>query len=68
MKKLNVILKDCLKIVEAQVKKKKTLAQIQEAKVLAKYDDMGKGFIKTDLFVETIFKELTHQQGTFVLH
>jgi glyoxylase-like metal-dependent hydrolase (beta-lactamase superfamily II) len=68
VKKLSATLKDCIKIIEPLVKKKKTLAQIQEAKPLAKYDDMGKGFIKTDIFVETLFKELTKQPGVFVVH
>jgi cyclase len=59
MKKLSAILKDCVKLVQAQVGKKKTLEQIQQAKPLAKYDDLNKGFVKADLFVETIYKELT---------
>ena len=59
VKKLSGVLKDCIKLVEDQVKKKKTLKEIQDAKVLSKYDDMGKGFIKADFFIETIFDELT---------
>jgi glyoxylase-like metal-dependent hydrolase (beta-lactamase superfamily II) len=63
IKKLSATLKECVKLVEAEVKKKKTLAQIQEAKVLAKYADMGKGFVKTETFVETIYRELTKQES-----
>jgi glyoxylase-like metal-dependent hydrolase (beta-lactamase superfamily II) len=59
MKKLSAILKDCIKLVDAEVKKRKTLEQVLAAKVLAKYDDLGKGFIKADMFVETLYKELT---------
>jgi glyoxylase-like metal-dependent hydrolase (beta-lactamase superfamily II) len=59
VKKLSAILKDCLKLVQAEVRKKKTLEQVQQAKPLAKYDDLGKGFIKADFFVEVLFKELT---------
>ena len=59
MKKLSATLKDCVKLVQAEVQKGKTLEQIQQAKPLAKHDDLGKGFIKPDAFVETIFKELT---------
>lgn len=44
------------------------LAEIQEAKVLAKYDDMGKAFVKADAFIEIVWKELTKQQNVFVLH
>ncbi|HEY5241509.1 MAG TPA: MBL fold metallo-hydrolase, partial [Polyangiaceae bacterium] len=59
MKKLSATLKDCVKLVQAEAQKGKTLEQVQQAKPLAKYDDLGKGFIKPDAFVETIFKELT---------
>jgi len=68
IKKLSAALKDCVKLIEAEVKKKKTLEQIQQAKVLAKYDDMGKGFIKADTFVEIVWKELTNQQNVLVVH
>ncbi len=68
MKKLSAALKDCVKIVEAEVKKKKTLEQIQQAKVLAKYEDLGKGFVSADAFIETIFKELTGQQNAYIPH
>jgi len=57
-----------VKIVEAEVKKKKTLEQIQQAKVLAKYDDLGKGPLSTDLFIETVYKELTGQQNAYIPH
>jgi glyoxylase-like metal-dependent hydrolase (beta-lactamase superfamily II) len=59
MKKLSATLKDCVKLVQAEMKKRKTLEEIQQDKPLAPYDDLGKGFIKADAFVETIFKELT---------
>ncbi|WP_433928870.1 MBL fold metallo-hydrolase [Sorangium cellulosum] len=68
MKKLSAALKECVRLIEAEVKKKRTLKQIQEAKVLAKYDALGKGFISADAFIEVVFKELTHQQNVFVPH
>jgi glyoxylase-like metal-dependent hydrolase (beta-lactamase superfamily II) len=68
MKKLSVALKDCVKLVEVEVKKKRTLEQIQQAKVLAKYDELGKGFVSADTFIETIYKELTGQQNAYVPH
>jgi cyclase len=68
MKKLSATLKDCVKRIDAEVKKKRTLEQILEAKPLAKYDDMGKGFMSADTFVEIVYKELTKQQGAFVPH
>jgi hypothetical protein len=63
-----VKLKDCVKIVEAEVKKKKTLAQIQEAKVLAKYPELNKGFVNAETFIETIFNELAKKPNTLVKH
>jgi cyclase len=63
MKKFTAMLRDTMRIVEAEVKKKKTLEQIQQAKVLAKYDELGKGFIKSDMFVEILFRELTKKDA-----
>lgn len=68
IKRLSATLKECVKLVEAEVKKKRTLEQIQQAKVLARYDDMGKAFITTNAFIEIIYKELTKQQNVFVPH
>lgn len=62
VKKLSATLKDCVKRVEAEVKKKKTLDQIKQAKVLAPYDSMGKAFISADTFVEIIYEELTKKR------
>jgi glyoxylase-like metal-dependent hydrolase (beta-lactamase superfamily II) len=59
MRKLSATLEDCVKLVQAEMRRKKTLEEVQQARPLAKYDDLGKGFIKADAFVETIFKELT---------
>jgi len=61
VKKLDATLKDIVKIVDGEIKKKKTLDQVKAAKVLAKYDEMGKGFITTDAFLETVYKELTEK-------
>ena len=68
LKKLSAALKDCVRLVDAEVKRKKSLAQIQAAKVLAKHDDLAKGPITADLFVETLYKELTGQPGVYVPH
>jgi glyoxylase-like metal-dependent hydrolase (beta-lactamase superfamily II) len=37
----------------------KTLEQLKAEKVLAEWDAWGKGFIKTDMFTETLYKELS---------
>lgn len=36
----------------------RTLEQAKADKVLARYDQLGQGFVKTDAFVELIFREL----------
>jgi cyclase len=59
VKKLSATLKDCVKLVQAAIARHKTLEEVVKAKPLAKYDDMGKAFVKPDVFVEAIYKELT---------
>jgi glyoxylase-like metal-dependent hydrolase (beta-lactamase superfamily II) len=61
VKKLSAKLKDCVKLVEAEVKKKKKLEEVQAAKPLAKYEEMNKGFVKADAFVATLFAELSQK-------
>jgi cyclase len=52
-------LKDCVALVQAGAKKGKTLEQLKKEKVLAKYDEMGKFFIKSDEIIEVIYDEVT---------
>jgi glyoxylase-like metal-dependent hydrolase (beta-lactamase superfamily II) len=59
MKKLSGVLKDCVKIVEGEIRKRKTLKEMQEGKVLSKYEAMGKEFMSADVFIETLHQELT---------
>lgn len=66
VKKLSATLKECVKLVEP-IAKKKTLAETIEAKPLAKFEDMGKGFVKADTFVEIIWRETRKQQNAVPL-
>ena len=43
---------------DAARKEGKTLAQMKQENVLAKYDALGQGFIKTPDFIELIYNEL----------
>jgi len=52
-------LKDIVSIVQAAIKKGKTVEQMKTDKILAKYDDMGKFFIKNDEMIEVTYNELT---------
>jgi cyclase len=46
-------------IVQKQIKAKKTLAQIQTAGLPEQWKEWGSGFIKTDVWIETIYNSLT---------
>lgn len=52
------VLKGTLGAVEAGVKAGKSLDQLKADKVLAQWDSWGKGFIKTDAWIETIYNEV----------
>ena len=62
MKKFTVMLRDCIALVDAARKKGKTLEQMKKENVLAKYDALGKGFVKTNDFIELIYDELNHKK------
>lgn len=57
--KFTDMLHDCIGLVDAARKQGKTLAQMKQENVLAKYDALGQGFIKTPDFIEVIFNELS---------
>ena len=57
--KFTAMLHDCIGLVDAARKQGKTLAQMKQENVLAKYDALGQGFIKTPDFIELIFNELS---------
>lgn len=59
--KFTAMLRDCVALVDAAMKAGKTLQQMQDEKVLAKYDALGQGFIKTASFVELIHDQLKGQ-------
>lgn len=56
------MLRDCVRLVDEAVQKGQSLQQMQEAGVLAKYDHLGKGFVKTASFVKLVYNEL-HRAG-----
>jgi glyoxylase-like metal-dependent hydrolase (beta-lactamase superfamily II) len=59
VKKFTDMLRDCVSLVDAARKKGMTAEQMKAAKVLAKYEELGKGFVKTDGFVDLINNELS---------
>src|SRR5437660_7649916 len=59
LRKFVTMLKETSAAVQAGIKKKKTLAQLKQEKVLAQWDAFGKSFIKTDVFTEILYDSLT---------
>src|SRR5579859_325126 len=55
LRKFVQVLKECSAAVEAGIKKGKTLDQLKQEKVLAKWDSWGQSFIKTDVFTEILY-------------
>jgi len=58
VKKFTDMLRDCIRLVSEAKKAGKTIEQMKSENVLAKYDALGKGFIKTPDFTEQIAREL----------
>ena len=59
LRKFITMLKETSAAVQAGIKKGKTLDQLKQEKVLAKWDSFGQSFIKTDLFTEILYDSLT---------
>lgn len=61
LRKFIAVLKETSAAVEAGIKKGKTLDQLKQEKVLAKWDSWGQGFIKTDMFIEILYDSLKNK-------
>ena len=59
LRKYAAMLKATAAAVENGIAAGKTLDQLKSEKVLAAWDALGQGFIKTDMFTETLYNELT---------
>jgi glyoxylase-like metal-dependent hydrolase (beta-lactamase superfamily II) len=59
VKKFTDMLRDCVSLVDAARKKGLTADQMKSGKILAKYEELGKGFVKTDGFIDLIDNELS---------
>jgi glyoxylase-like metal-dependent hydrolase (beta-lactamase superfamily II) len=71
LKKFQQMLKDTLATVQSAMKQGKTLDQMKQENILAKWDEYGAGkdkFIKTDVWIETIYDDLSGKSGKFVKH
>src|SRR5262249_43346663 len=61
LRKFITVLKETSAAVEAGIKKGKTLDQLKQEKVLAKWDSWGQGFIKADMFIEILYASLKNK-------
>jgi len=59
LRKFLEVMKGTAAAVQAGIAAGKSLDQLKEEKVLAPWDDWGKGFIKTDMFLETLYRDLS---------
>ena len=58
MRKFIEMLKETRGLVADGMKQGKTVQQLKEEHVLAKYESLGKGFIKTDGWIETLYNDV----------
>src|SRR5262249_31524049 len=63
LRKFIAMLKETSAAVQAGIKKGKTLDQLKQEKVLAKWDSWGQSFIKTDMFIEILYDSLTQKNA-----
>jgi len=59
LKKFAAVMRDCISIVESNLKSGKSAADMKKAKVLdSKYASWGTGFISSDRFIDTLVQDL----------
>jgi cyclase len=62
------MLKDTRAVVENGIKHGKTLDQLKQQKVLAKWEKYKSDFISSDAFIETLYNDLTGKPGQLMKH
>src|SRR5215471_11045624 len=63
LRKFVDMLKDTRELVATAAKAGKTAQQMKEDHLLAKYEDLGKGFIKTDAWIDLLYNEATRKNA-----
>jgi cyclase len=65
MRDFSQMLHETLAVVQAAMKQGKTLEEMRQEKILARWDAYGSGdrFIKTDAWIETIYNDLIGKGG-----
>jgi cyclase len=62
------MLKETSAVVESALKAHKTLDQMKQEKILAPWEKFSGDFVKTDVFIETLYNSLTNTKGEFIKH
>ena len=62
MRKYVQMLTDTRALVADAIQKGMTVDQMKQAHILSKYDNLGKGFIKTDAWIEVLYDDVTHKR------
>src|SRR5450432_2943804 len=62
------MMKETSAVVEAALKAHKTLDQMKQEKILAPWEKFSGDFVKTDVFIETLYNSLTNTKGEFIKH
>jgi cyclase len=62
------MLKDTRAVVQDGIKQGKTLEQLKQEKVLAKWEKYKSDFISSDAFIETLYNDLTGKPGQLMKH
>ena len=62
------MLKDTRAVVEGGIKHGKTLDQLKQEKVLAKWEKYNNDFVPSDAFIETLYNDLTGKSGQLMKH
>src|SRR5262249_44668456 len=57
------MLKETRGLVAQALKNGKSVNQMKEEHLLAKFDDLGKGFIKTDTWIDVLYADLQKKTG-----
>ncbi len=63
VRKFVAMLKDTRGLVAKAAGEGKTAEQMKQDKILAKYDELGKGFIKTDAWIDQLYADVKQSPG-----
>jgi glyoxylase-like metal-dependent hydrolase (beta-lactamase superfamily II) len=62
LRKFMEMLRDTRSLVSEAVKKGNTVAQMKSGHLLAKYEQLGKRFVKTDEWIEVLYADVTNSK------